>query len=104
MAKLDRRDKTYKDMRIWPEYNEQLVKRGMLYLSLESAEQWDRLIDDMNRGKRGHPYQYPGQFIAGRTNIHSIFQIPYCQMERFTIALSKILPGLRSADYSTLFR
>ncbi len=36
--------------------------------------------------------------------IHSIFQMPYRQMEGFTIALSKVLPGLQSADYTTLFR
>jgi hypothetical protein len=42
MAKLERRGKPYNDTRNWPEYNEQLVKRGTLYLSLEFLEHWDQ--------------------------------------------------------------
>lgn len=104
MAKLERWGKRYKDTRKWSEYNEQLVKRGTLYLSLEFVEQWDQLVGHLNRGKRGHPFTYPGQFIEWMGCIHSIFQMPYRQMEGFTAALSKVLPGLQSADYSTLFR
>jgi len=104
MAKLERWGKPYRDTRDWREYNEQLVKRGTLYLSLEFVEQWDQLVGDLNRGKRGHPFHYPGQFIAWMACVHSIFQMPYRQMEGFTIALSKVLPGLQSADYTTLFR
>ena len=104
MAKLKRWGKPYKDTRNWSEYNEQLVKRGTLYLSLEFVEQWDQVVNDLNRGKRGHPFTYPGQFIEWMACIHSIFQMPYRQMEGFTTALSKILPGMQSADYSTLFR
>jgi hypothetical protein len=104
MAKLERWGKPYKDTRNWPEYNEQLVRRGTLYLSLEFVEQWDQLVGDLNWGKRGHPFHYPGQFIAWMACVHSIFQMPYRQMEGFTLALSKVLPGLQSADYTTLFR
>ena len=104
MAKLERWGKPYRDTRDWREYNEQLVKRETLYLSLEFVEQWDQLVGDLNRGKRGHPFHYPGQFIAWMACVHSIFQMPYRQMEGFTIALSKVLPGLQSADYTTLFR
>jgi len=68
-----------------------LVKRGTLYLSLEFVEQWGQ-------------FSYPGQFIQWMACIHSIFQMPCRQMEEFTIALSKMLPGLQSADYTTLFR
>jgi len=104
MAKLERWGKPYNDTRNWPEYNEQLVKRGTLYLSLEFVEQWDQLVNQENTGKRGHPFIYPGLFIQWMACIHSIFQMPYRQMEGFTTALSKILPGLQSADYTTLFR
>jgi hypothetical protein len=104
MAKLERGGKPYKDTRNWPEYNEQLVRHGTLYLSLEFVEQWDQLVGDLNRGKRGHPYYYPGQLIAWIAYIHRIFQMPYRQMEGFTIVLSKLLHGLQSADYTTLFR
>lgn len=36
--------------------------------------------------------------------IPGIFQMPYRQMEGFIMALSKKLPGLQSAGYTTLFR
>jgi len=104
MAKLERWGKKYNDKRNWPEYNKQLVMRGTLYLSLEFVEQWDQLVNQSNRNKRGHPLIYPMLFIEWMACIHSIFQMPYRQMEGFTTALSKILPGMQSADYSTLFR
>ena len=88
MAKLERWGKPYRDTRDWREYNEQLVKRGTLYLSLEFVEHWDQLVGHLNRGKRGHPFIYPGQFIQWLACIHSIFQMPYRQMEGFTITLS----------------
>lgn len=76
MAKLERWGKPYKDTRNWPEYNEQLVKRGTLYLSLEFVEQWDQLVNRENTGKRGHTFIYPGLFIQWMACIHSIFQMP----------------------------
>ena len=75
MAKLERWGKPYRDTRDWREYNEQLVKRGTLYLSLEFVEQWDQLVDHLNRVKHGQPFIYPGQFIQWMACIHSIFQI-----------------------------
>ena len=93
MAKLERWGKRYEDTRNWPEYNEQLVRRGTLYLSLEFVEQWDKLVSQENAGKRGHPFIYPGLFIHWMACIHSIFQMPYRQMEGFTTALSRMLPG-----------
>lgn len=35
--------------------------------------------------------------------IHLFLQMPYRQMEGFTRKLSLFIPGLRSADYTTLF-
>lgn len=55
-------------------------------------------------GKHCHPFIYPRLFIQWIACIHSIFQMPYRQMEGFTTSLSKMLPGLQPADYTTLFR
>jgi len=38
------------------------------------------------------------------TCIHIFLQIPYHQMEGFTRQLASLLPALKSADYTTLFR
>jgi hypothetical protein len=59
MTKLERWGKRYEDTRNWPEYNEQLVRCGTLYLLLEFVEQWDQLVSPENAGKRGHPFIYP---------------------------------------------
>jgi hypothetical protein len=53
----------YEDKRNWPEYNEQLVRRGWFYLSTGFLELWDRELEDMNQGKNGRPFKYPETFI-----------------------------------------
>ncbi|RZB29236.1 MAG: hypothetical protein AEth_01378 [Candidatus Argoarchaeum ethanivorans] len=73
--------KKYKDNRNWKEYNERLVQRGELYLSLEFVENWDLEIAKMNKNKRGAPFQYPKQFILWMAFIHIIFAMPYRHME-----------------------
>ncbi len=52
-----------KDKRNWKEYNEQLVVRGMFYLELEFVKNWNRELEEMNKGKRGGQYKYPESFI-----------------------------------------
>lgn len=38
----ERWGKKYVDKRDWREYNERLVRRGELYLSLDFLERWDK--------------------------------------------------------------
>jgi len=73
MANLEHRGKPYKDTGKWSEYNEHLVRRGTLYLPLGFVEPWDTLVGDLNRGVRGHPFPYPGQFIVWMVRIRRIF-------------------------------
>jgi hypothetical protein len=104
MVKKERWGRPYVDNRDWTVYNERLVKRGEFCLSLDFIDQWDIHLSGMNRGKRGHPYLYPILFMEWMACIHIFLQMPYRQMEGFTRKLSVFIPGLRSADYSTLFR
>jgi len=104
MSKKERWEHPHVDTRDWTVYNERLVKRGEFYLSLEFIDHWDTHLARMNAGKRGHPFQYPALFIQWMAWIHMFLQMPYRQMEGFTTNLSLIIPGLRSADYTTLFR
>ena len=50
----------HEDKRDWAKYNETLVKRGEMYLSLGFLESWAEDLDTMNKGKVGAPYEYPG--------------------------------------------
>ena len=95
--------KEFEDKRDWREYNERLVRRGELYLSLEFLEKWDSELGKMNRKKRGRPFMYPGLFIMWMALVHVIFFLPYRQMEGFLRALSQYVP-VAPADYTTLFR
>jgi phosphopantetheinyl transferase len=61
---------TYEDRRNWPDYNERLVKRGELYISLGFLESWDDELKRMNEGKRGRPYKFPDPFIKFMAFIH----------------------------------
>lgn len=95
--------KKFDDKRDWKEYNEKLVRRGELYLSLEFVEKWDSELKKMNRKKRGRPFLYPGLFIMWMALVHVIFFLPYRQMEGFLRALSEHVPVV-AADYTTLFK
>jgi hypothetical protein len=94
----------YKDKRNWPEYNEQLVRRGWFYLSTDYVKNWDEELKKMNKHKNGHPYRYPETFIRFSGLAYSFLHLPYRQLEGFLRALSGFVPGLRSADYTTLWQ
>lgn len=94
----------YKDKRNWPEYNEQLVRRGWFYLSTDYVKNWDEELKKMNKHKNGHPYRYPETFIQFSGLAYSFLHLPYRQLEGFLRALSGFVPGLRSADYTTLWQ
>lgn len=55
--------KPYRDMRNWPEYNEQLVVRGEFYLDLGFSKNWDSDLRKMNRSKRGGQFEFPDSLI-----------------------------------------
>lgn len=94
----------YIDNRNWKEYNAQLVRRGEFYLDLECVKNWHRELKQMNRKKSGAPYKYPESFILFASVIYSFFRMPYRQLEGFIDKLGTFVPGLISADYTTLHR
>ena len=49
--------------RDWKVTNERLVVRGEFLLDLEWVKSWDKELDEMNNGKRGHPYEFPESLI-----------------------------------------
>ena len=104
MPRTERWGRPYPDNRDWSIYNALLVKRGEFYLSLDFIDRWDEHLSQMNAGKRGRPFQYPESFIAWMAGIHTFLQMPYRQMEGFVRRLAAFIPGLKAADYTTLFR
>ena len=83
--------------RNWKEYNEKLVRRGELYISLDFLENWDEELNRMNEDKVGRPFKFPQTFM------HFLAFLPLRQMEGFLMRkLSEHVPKLKVADYSTI--
>ena len=87
--------------RNWKRYNEQLVKRGAFYISLDFLENWTAELNGMNTGKRGRPFVFPHTFMRFMAFLHVAF-LPYRQMEGFLRKLSEYIPAVHAADYSTI--
>jgi len=93
----------HEDRRDWKEYNERLVKRGEMYLSLGFLESWARDLETMNAGKVGAPYEYPGPFMTFLGFTHIVLGIDYRGLEGFTRGLTRLI-SLQVPDYSTICR
>ena len=50
--------------RNWSAYNNQLVKRGEIYFSMDFLDSWERELASMNRGKRGRRWAVEGYFSS----------------------------------------
>jgi len=94
--------KVVKYIRNWQKTNEIYVKRGEYFLDFEWVQNWDKELDEMNKGKRGAPFQFPESLInlqAVWTQYHS-YRIAE-GMTRMVVEFSQ-LPKYN--DYSTIFR
>mgnify|MGYP000274079309 CR=1 FL=1 len=91
------------ERRNWKEYNEKLVRRGEIYVSLDFLDNWEKELEELNRGKRGRPYKYPHSFMLFLAFLHVAF-LPFRQLEGFLRGLSKYIPELKIADYTTIFK
>jgi len=52
-----------KPSRNWKEYNEHLVRRWEILLSVESLKDWKKELKEVNRRKNGRPFLYPHSLI-----------------------------------------
>ncbi len=93
-----------KQKRDWKNYNDQLVKRGELFIDLDFVENWEKELEEMNLGKRGKPFDYPAGLIEFLAFPRYFFRLPFRQEEGFVEALAKLLPELEVPDYTTIYR
>lgn len=87
--------------RHWPKYNEALVQRGEILLSLDSLKGWQQELLQMNQGKNGRPFGYPHSLILFLGTLRVVFHLPYRQLEGLARRLTKLV-GIPAPDYSTL--
>lgn len=50
-------------IRNWKKVNETYVQRGVFFLDLEWVQNWDKELKEMNKGKRGAPFEFPDSLI-----------------------------------------
>ncbi|MBN2250716.1 MAG: transposase, partial [Candidatus Altiarchaeota archaeon] len=91
------------DERDWQDYNEQLVKRGEMFLDLDFVKNWELELAGMNEGKRGAPYQFPKSLIELQALWHAL-EMPCRMIEGMTQELSRMGQLPHYNDYSTVSR
>lgn len=79
----------YKDNRNWPSYNQKLIKRGEFYMNPAFLETWLPEIREMNIGKVGEPYLYPGSMVEFIAYFH-LKGFSFRECEGILCSLSKM--------------
>lgn len=104
MAKTTKRwGDTYIDRRVWPVYNERLVRRGEYLLDTDFVAGWEEELFRMNLHKRGAPYLFPNSLIELQAVWHAK-KIPYRMVEGITRKLVGMGRIPEYNDYSTANR
>jgi hypothetical protein len=91
-------------MRDRKKINNNLVKRGSLFVDFSFLDNWEKEMEDTNKlkaSKRGPKFKYPNVLFY-LTALLSIF-LPFRQIEGFLLGLSKLKP-FKVPDYTTIFR
>ena len=103
-AKLNKRwGEKYIDNRVWPKYNENLVKRGEYLLDLDWVKSWNIELEKMNENKVGRPFKFPNSLIKLQAIWHAK-SIPFRMIEGMTRKLVEISQLPDYNDYSTINR
>jgi hypothetical protein len=95
--------KNFIDNRDWPDYNEQLVKRGEYLLDLDWVKGWNKELQKMNRDKLGRPYKFPDSLICVQGVWHT-HNIRYRTIEGITRKLYQMAQLPSYNNYTTVNR
>ena len=86
--------------RNWKIYHEELIMRGEFFFNFDFLENWENELEEMNKGKRGSPYQYPDSLFIWLSPMHSFLDSR--KLEGAMNKLSKFIPKLKACDHSTI--
>lgn len=84
----------------WKAVDERLIRRGELILDLESLGNYEKELEEMNKGRPGPRFRIANSYIQLLAAVRYLFQMPYRQLEGYTRALNRLVPELPQADYS----
>lgn len=88
----------------WHDYNESLVERGRVLFDLGFAKGWNDELKDMNKEKRGRPYEFPDSYIEFLSFFRVGLNVPYRVIEGMTEALSEYLRMVEEIHFTQIRR
>lgn len=100
MVKTERWGNPFEDKRNWKIYHEELIIRGEFYFDFDFLDNWDRELEKINKGKRGHPYEYPNSLFHWLSPMYSFLDSR--KLEGAMRKLSIYIPRLKACDHSTI--
>jgi hypothetical protein len=103
MAKKDKRwGKKIAYIRDWRKVNQIYVDRATFYFEFNWAKNWQKELAEMNKGKKGAPYQFPNSLIKLQAIWLNFFSYRGAQGITETFVEFGLLPDYN--DYSTIHR
>ncbi|AKA48367.1 transposase [uncultured archaeon] len=84
-------------------YNRSLVNRVEDLMDPSFLMNWKNLLQDNNRGKRGHPFKTPNAFITFLAKLRALYSVPFRSLEGIARVFSRI-SGIRTVCYTNIFR
>jgi transposase len=86
----------------WNQYNEKLVRRGEIIISLDCINNWIKELSEMNHKKEGRKFLFPESFmkVVGYARVY--FGLPYRQTEGLLRTYRTTIPKV--PDYSVIHR
>ena len=84
-------------------YNRSLVNRVEDLMDPSFLMNWKTLLEENNRGKRGHPYRTPNAFITFLAELRALYSVPFRSLEGIARVFSRVT-GIRSVCYTSIFR
>ncbi len=89
--------------RRYDRYNRSLVNRIEDLLDPSFLLNWKTLLDENNRGKRGHPFMTSNAFITFLAKLRATYSVPFRSLEGIGRIFSRVT-GIRSVCYTSIFR
>jgi hypothetical protein len=102
MTKNKRWGKKFIDKRDHKTYQAELLKRYELYLDLEWVDSWDDELIEMNKGKKGAPFEYPNSMIEFQSLFVEKFSTRGAEAITRKLEGYKLIP--KCNDHATIHR
>ena len=102
MVKNKRWGKKFIDKRNHKEYQDELLRRYEIYLDLDWVDSWEDELVEMNKGKKGAPFEYPNSMIEWQALLVEKFSTRGAEAITRKLEGFKLIP--KCNDHATIHR